>query len=129
MNNKHWKLIQAVLKASISEDWDSALQEWSVIGHDYTYGDGECACGKQHISELNYVKNRFTGIELIIGSECINKFFDVNVKSIHSSLKRVLEDDTKSLSMDLICKAYEENIISRWQYAFYCDINKKKLIR
>ncbi len=123
-----FKLHGAVLSNSISEDWDSALEEWKHIGFDYVQQDGECACGKQHISELNYVKNIYTDAELIIGSECINKFFKYDISNVHDCIKRVIKDKSKSLHVSLICDAYETGLINKWEYSFYLDIkNKRKL--
>lgn len=123
-----FKLHEAVLSNSISEDWESALEEWKHVGFDYVQQDGECACGKQHISELNYVKNIYTDAELIIGSECINKFFGYDISNVHDCIKRVTKDKSKSLHTHLICGAYEGGLINRWEYSFYLDIkNKRKL--
>ena len=121
-----YKLIKEVLDRSVSQDWDSAIDEWQIIGHDYVQSDGECACGKQHISELNYVRNRYTDSELIIGSECINKFFDINIKGIHPSIKRVNKDMSKSLHFPLVDSAFTNNIISPLEFKFYIDIHGKR---
>ena len=123
---KDWRLIQAVLENSISEDWDGAIDEWDQIGWDYVQSDGTCACGKQHISELNFVRNRFTGIELIIGSECINKFFNYQIQGLHASINKVIKEPHKSLHMDIIRTAYHNGIINQWEKNFYLDVYRKQ---
>jgi len=121
-----FQLHQAVLSNSVSEDWDSALEEWKHIGFDYVQQDGVCACGKQHISELNYVKNIYTDAELIIGSDCINKFFKYDISNVHDSIKRVIKDNTKSLNRSLVRKAVVAKIITNWEWGFYTDIIRKR---
>lgn len=121
-----FQLHQAVLSNSVSEDWDSALEEWKHVGFDYVQQDGVCACGKQHISELNYVKNIYTDAELVIGSECINKFFNYEIANVHDTIKRVIKDNKKSLSRSLVIKAVQAQVITKWEWGFYSDIIRKR---
>lgn len=123
---RDWRLIEEVLLRSISTEWESAIDEWDHIGYDYVQSDGTCACGKQHISELNYVRNRFTGSELIIGSECINKFFKYQIDGLHASINKVLKEPHKSLHLDIIRKAYYKGIITQWEKNFYLDVYRKQ---
>lgn len=125
---KGFKLIESVMRNSVSEDWDSAIDEWMIVGYEYVNGDGVCECGKEQISQLNYVRNRFTGHELIVGSECINKFFNDDIDGIHPSIKRVSKDINKSFYFRLIQTACQNGIISDMDRRFYLDIiNKRKL--
>lgn len=129
MSNQ-FKLVEQVLNHSVSEDWDSALEEWMVIGFDYdNTGYSECACGKQHISELNYVRNKYTDVELVVGSECINKFFvnhGVDLNKVHASIKRVYKNRTKSLNIAIIVSANRYGIINYSEFKFYKDIIRKR---
>lgn len=68
-------LFEEVLDASVSSDWDEAVNEWDVVGID---GDGNhdtsCICGKEGLRYLFTIQNRFNGNELFpIGSKCIGK--------------------------------------------------------
>ena len=125
---KHFKLIESVMHNSVSQDWDSAIDEWMIVGYEFVNGDGVCECGKEQISQLNYVRNRYTGHELIVGSECINKFFYADISGIHPSIRRVSKDINKSLYVRLVQTACQNGIISEADRRFYLDIiNKRKL--
>ena len=125
---KNFKLIESVMRNSVSQDWDSAIDEWMIVGYEFVNGDGVCECGKEMISQLNYVRNRYTGHELIVGSECINKFFNEDIDGIHPSIKRVTKDINKSLYFRLIQTASQNGIISDMDRRFYLDIiSKRKL--
>lgn len=52
--------------------FNTAVLEWDVVPGGVEQSD-TCICSK-HIQQLYYVRNRVTGIKLIVGSECINKF-------------------------------------------------------
>ncbi|MBX9006075.1 MULTISPECIES: hypothetical protein [Lactobacillales] len=69
-------LFEEVLDASVSSDWDEAVNEWDVVGIDEDGNhDTSCICGKEGLRYLFTIQNRFNGNELFpIGSKCIGKF-------------------------------------------------------
>lgn len=71
---RDWKLLDGVMKASISNDWKEAKTEWAVV--DYYESSGEsCLCGKENITHCHTIENTSTGETLgPIGSSCIEKF-------------------------------------------------------
>ena len=71
---RDWRLIEGVIKASVSKDWQQAKTEWSVV--DYYESSGEsCLCGKENITHCHTIENTETGETLgPIGSSCVEKF-------------------------------------------------------
>jgi hypothetical protein len=69
-------LVRAVIDASASKEWDSAVLEWDVteLEEDLT-ASGECVCGQTELVKLFTIRNKRNGAELYpIGSECVKKF-------------------------------------------------------
>ena len=66
--------LHPIICCSVSEKWESAAQEWEIIGYERVEKD-TCICGKEEIKDIYTIRNRCNGNELYpIGSRCINKF-------------------------------------------------------
>lgn len=88
---------RAAIKNNIAEIIKEVIQEWSGIGNsEISDGKVHCQlCGTKN-TYVFYIKNKYTGIEMNVGSSCINKFPEIeNVKifkrSIQEENKRVKE--------------------------------------
>lgn len=57
---------------SRSRTFESAILEWEVVPGGTEVSD-TCICSR-NIQHLHYVRNKFSGLRLVVGSECINKF-------------------------------------------------------
>ena len=71
---RDWKLIDGIMKASISDDWQDSKSEWAVVDY-YESSCGEsCMCGKENITHCHTIENVTTGEVLgPIGSSCIGE--------------------------------------------------------
>ncbi|MBR3327395.1 MAG: hypothetical protein IKG22_08765 [Atopobiaceae bacterium] len=72
----NYKLIGAVIEASVANDWYSAVREWEIVDmeEDERCEQG-CVCGHEHLRYLFTLRNRLNGNELYpIGNICIKKF-------------------------------------------------------
>ena len=66
----------AVIEKSVSENWDVARHEWSVVAcvEDPDLVES-CICGKEHLRYLYKLRNEKNGNALYpVGSSCIKKF-------------------------------------------------------
>ena len=72
----NYKLIGAVIDASVADDWYSAVCEWDIVDMEEDERcEQSCVCGHEHLRYLFTLKNRMNGNELYpIGNVCIKKF-------------------------------------------------------
>lgn len=106
-SGKSYKLIEKVLKNSISKNWSDAVQEWDITdSEEDEYFESTCICGKENIKYLYTIENIKNGKVLYpIGSSCIKKFKrkDLNkVTSVNESLFKLLHAvrDNKFISLN-----------------------------
>jgi hypothetical protein len=86
---------KAAIKNNVPDIIKEVIQEWSGIGNsEVSDGKVHCQlCGTQN-TYVFYIKNKYTGIEMNVGSSCINKFPDIeNVKQI----KRNIQEENKRI--------------------------------
>lgn len=88
-------LINQVIEASESKDWESAVTEWEIEDcEEDPKHESCCLCGKEDLRFLFTIQNRINGNELYpIGSRCIQKFDrdDLDeITSIHEALFKLL---------------------------------------
>lgn len=69
-------LVSAVVAASVSNAWTTAVGEWEVIQlEEDPTGQGVCVCGQNHLVKLFTIRNSRNGALLYpIGSTCVNQF-------------------------------------------------------
>lgn len=69
-------LIDRVIKNSVADNWDDAVQEWDILDCvEDESREESCICGKEDLYYLFTIQNRYNGKILFpIGSSCIHKF-------------------------------------------------------
>ncbi len=69
-------LVQAVLEASVADNWKEAVGEWEISDcEEDLSGKVSCICGKEHLRYLFTIRNLENGNRLFpIGSSCIQRF-------------------------------------------------------
>jgi len=125
-----WKLRNVILEHSKSQDFSTASREWEPVWYDEDVEcESECICGKQHIKELNAIRNKNNGVELIVGSECIKYFIeDLDTTNIFSRLTEIKSDPTKAMTPKLLAAIEKLNILNDWDLRFYKDTQRKQLL-
>lgn len=123
-----WKLRDVILEYSESQDFASAAREWDPVWYDEDPTcDSECICGKKHIKELNAIKNRKNGTELIVGSECVNYFMeDLDTTNIFARLTELKSDITLPMTPKLLTAIEKLKILNNWDLAFYKNTQRKR---
>lgn len=122
------ELIHAVVEASRADIWDLAKLEWDLIDiqlNDYSDGVEYCLCGHE-IVELCFIKNRFTGRELMVGNVCVKKFLGIRSDKIFSAVKKIKKDITASVNPETLEYALQHNWISSDDFGFYVGIIRKR---
>lgn len=111
---------------SESNLWDLAKREWELDCVNYVSKPETCLCGHFPIKEVCTIKNKENSNYTTVGNCCVKKFLKMETGNIFAPIKRVLADETKSVSVDLIIYARKKLIISKWEHDFYINIQRKR---
>lgn len=74
------KLIRALFALSKEQEDEKVMREEWIPCERYVCEDPEgetCPCGKQHIRELCFIRNRKTGHKIFVGNECVRFFAEI----------------------------------------------------
>ncbi|PDT80856.1 hypothetical protein [Sinorhizobium sp. BJ1] len=99
------KLKAHILPLSVSQNFDVARTEWSLVAVEISEEFDNCPCG-QEIKEHCYIRNRLNGSETYVGNVCINRFIKIDTGNLFEGLKRIAKDPTANANNDLIEHAY-----------------------
>lgn len=79
-SSQYWpKIRERLLKFSSTEDVEDAMMEWTDDGLPYKCEGGSCElCDKTPIKYRFPIKNRITGNRLVVGSECIYNYLQID---------------------------------------------------
>jgi hypothetical protein len=123
----HFKLTEEIIELSDATNWDFAKREWIFEFAYYSEELQTCLCGHYPIKNICVIRNKFNSQQTEVGNCCINKFLGIDDgNKIFTSIKKLKEDDTKSMSADVIDYIYNKNGISEFEYKFYRDIHRKR---
>lgn len=128
-------LMETLLEASNSKEWDVAKKEWKVIGIyfvDTESTSGErfyetCSCSHYPITEVITIKNAINKNELTVGNCCITKIIDdKNENKRHKAIFNILKN--KKINKELIKQAYyNDNFIYRKEFDLLSNLFRKRL--
>lgn len=125
----HYKLIEEIICLSESKEWDFAKLEWKFESAYYSEYLQRCLCGHYPIKNICVIKNRENSLITEVGNCCINKFLGIDDgNKIFSSVKRVQEDISASISAEVIEYLLRKNAISDFDYNFYKSIWRKRIL-
>ncbi len=134
-------LIEPIVKASVSERWDTAVLEWDIYDcEEDESAETNCMCGHEGIRYLFYIRNRNNGATFgPIGSECIKKFgrkdlsseVDVQERMFRLyeaiSKREYIELGTKFFSRKFLLYLLEQGAVSEGDYGFMLDMFNKRV--
>ena len=123
----HYKLTEEILNLSESKEWDFAKLEWSFEFAYYAEELQKCLCGHNKKKNICVIKNRRNSSVTEVGNCCINKFFGIDEgNKIFSSIKKLKDSETASMSSEVIEYIYKKKGISDFEYNFYKSIYRKR---
>jgi len=114
-----FQLFSGIIELSEADNWEDAVLEWKLIGIQYDKKGDFCICGHP-IKEKCFMENVVNGKRVVVGNVCIHKFKGEDLTSVF----RALADGRVNAA--LIGYAYEEDIISEWEYEFMLDVWRKR---
>ncbi|WP_159476280.1 hypothetical protein [Chryseobacterium sp. 18068] len=123
----HYKLTEEIISLSESKQWDLAKNEWRFEFAYYAEELQSCLCGHYPIRNICVIKNRINAVVTEVGNCCINKFLGIETgNKIFSSIKKLQEDITASMSSEVIEYFYRKGGMSDFDYKFYQSIFRKR---
>lgn len=133
LGNSRWKLPEELIALSEGDRWPQVLEEWDLdfIEHLEQGEESEtCLCHHHPIREVCHISNHENENKAIVGNCCVKKFEgDTAFKGTHKifdALKRIREDRQASANKKLIQYAYDRDILTEEEYAFYLDNWRKR---
>jgi len=120
------KLSRHVLSLSMSQDFEVARTEWSLVMVEISEEVDQCPCG-QGIKEHCYIRNRVNGNETYVGNVCINRFIKIDTGNLFDGLKRIAKDVTANANSDLIEHAFRMGYLyDEREYTFLKQTMRKR---
>lgn len=106
----YWSKIRAkILSCSSTQEVEEALKEWSRNGSAWISPNGVCQlCGHHPISFHFPIKNRVTGANLVVGSECIYNYLEIPGFGSMEELRRRLNGERNRLKKKEMGEISEE---------------------
>ncbi len=123
LNPYEARLIEAMLPLSTTDIWEQAKKEWYLTHIEE--GVGNCACGKNPIKYLCFLKNKMTSNEVIVGSTCADKYLQIYTDCLFKDLAILAGEKIAFLSEQNLRITYDLQYINDWEYSFYNDIKSK----
>lgn len=135
-------LVRVVLASSVSNTWDTAVLEWTVVDlEEDPSGHGVCVCGQPNLVQIFTIRNVHNGSHLHpIGSVCVHQFgrkdLDRQVDlfgELHTLRKAILAGQvaltSKYFSRALLEHLYSEGAFTPDQWNHYDGENDYDFLR
>ncbi len=115
-----------ILPLSISQNFDVARTEWSLVAVEISEEFDKCPCGHD-IKEHCYIRNRLNGNKTYVGNVCVNRFIQISTGNLFDGLKRIAKDTTANANNDLIEHAYRMGYLyGEKEYTFLKQTMRKR---
>ena len=124
------RLRQGLLMLSESEHWDCARHEWQLLGCHWNDTEDRCLC-RHPIKERCVIENIHTSQQAIVGNCCVRQFLGhlaANTGAVFASIKRVRNDNTKSLHVDMVDNAEAQHAITTSAADLYKKLIRKRVL-
>jgi hypothetical protein len=121
-----YKLTTKLIDLSLADNWDEAKLEWRL---EYVWREDEpdtCLCGHYPIIEICQLKNTNNKNTAIVGNCCVKKFTNLPSDLIFQAVKRIQDDEEKSINAETIDYAHQKRWINDWEFKFYMNTWRKR---
>ena len=128
MASNRERLEEHIVALSVSDDFNAARVEWSLVHVEYHEDWDKCPCGKD-IKELCYIRNDKNGQQTYVGNVCIKSFMGISTGNLFDGLRRIMDNPEANANEDLIRYAKQMGFLyDDKEYRFLLQTkNKRKL--
>lgn len=123
-----FKLITEIIQLSESKIWDSAKLEWDLATVYEADQPESCLCGHYPIIELCTLVNTKNQNTATVGNCCVKKFLGLRSDRLFDSIKKIKKEQRKSVNEDMLRYSFQKGWITEWEYKFYDDILRKRVL-
>jgi hypothetical protein len=120
------QLRENILRLSHASDWEIARNEWSLVDVHEAEELEICLCGHFPIIEICTISNSITKATTDVGNVCVRRFLGLRSDLIFNALKKIRQDNTKSLNAESIVFFHERSLLTSWEYGFLNDTIRKR---
>lgn len=125
MEHNFERLKAHILPLSVSDNFQLAKAEWTLVGIEVSEEFDHCPCGQQ-IKEHCYLRNRLNGNTTYVGNVCVNNFVGIETGNLFAGLKRIANDIEANANEDLIEHAHRFGYIYEPEYKFLLETRFKR---
>lgn len=122
-----YELARKIVALSVSDTWDEAKLEWSLVEVYKADEPDECLCGHS-IIEICVIQNRINHNRAVVGNVCVKKFLGLPSDKIFDAINRISKDDEGSLNAETIAHAHSKGWITDWERKFSFDTMRKRTL-
>lgn len=127
MRRRNFEYLKAhILPLSVSPDFNIAKAEWTL---DYIYMTedfGRCPCTQQ-IKEHCVILNKKNGNQTHVGNVCVNRFMDIDARSLFRGMKKIRKNQEAKPNRDLIEYALRRGFLyGDNEYEFLRNIEERR---
>lgn len=121
-------LKRAIMALSDSPTWADAAGEWELATVWLEDEPGTCLCSHYPIIEHCLLVNARNARQVVVGNCCVKRFTGLPSDAIFRGFKRVMRDESGSLTHEAMEYAYRRGWVNDWEQKFYLQmIGKRKL--
>ncbi len=120
------KLKEEMISRSKEKDWPQAKLEWDIQDIFRVAEEQTCLCGHHPIFQICTLRNQLTREIAEVGNVCVEKFLGMRSKRVFSALKRVREDENRSLNKEAIEMFTKLRAISAQEAEEYLSFYRKR---
>lgn len=91
-----------MIARSRETQWDQAKLEWDLEDVFRVAEEQDCLCGHNPILQICTLRNQLTRHTAEVGNVCVERFLGMRSKRIFSAIKRIRDDENRSLNKEAI---------------------------
>lgn len=123
----HANLAEAIIALSKNQtSWTAAKAEWRLASVYREADPSTCLCGHFPIIEICVLQNVENGRSAEVGNICVHKFMSLPSNQIFAAIKRIQEDDTRSVNEATIDFVRSKGWINAWESKFLISTMRKR---
>lgn len=125
----HTQLTEGIISLSKAERWTLAKTEWDFDYAYFSLSKQRCLCGHYPIKQICVIRNLSNGNIAEVGNCCVKKFLGLEQgEKIFSSIARLRKDINRAMSQEALVYLFDKEAISPYEYAFYRNTIKKRVL-
>jgi hypothetical protein len=101
-----------MIERSREQEWNQAKLEWDLEDVFRVSEERDCLCGHNPILQICTLRNQLTRQTAEVGNVCVERFLGMRSKRIFSAIKRIRDDENRSLNKEAIGMFCKLKVIS-----------------